>query len=168
MSPPSEVPPDWAQIREHTTATEPAPPQAPTFDRDRIPPFITLVGGAWGDLVAVLAVCTAAFMALATLGYDAASDTIPWALALGALWWAAAAAILLVIRQGTPGMLMAGMVFDEPIPRRRVGWVVLAALVLAGMLGLPALLGARLSPLRLAAGVHVVSAPDQQDPGEHV
>lgn len=168
MNPPPEVPQDWDQIREHTPGTEPEPPEAPTEEHGQTPPLITLLGGAWGDLVAVLAVCTAAFVALALLGYGAESGTIPWAMALGTLWWGAAAAALLVIRQGTPGMLMAGVVFENPVPRQRVGWVVLAAMVLGGTLGIPALLGARLSPLRLAAGVHIVPAPDNDDPGERV
>lgn len=152
----SEVPRDWDRIRETEEKSEPESP-APDYGGDDLPPQLLLMfGSAWGDLVSVLAICTSAFLALAMLGYGTHVATVPWALALGTVWWIGAAAALVVVRQATPGMLMAGVAFAEHVPRERLPWVIVAALVLGGSLGVPAFLGARLSPLRLAAGVDVV------------
>ena len=163
MGPEGRVPRNWDQIREPDPDLDREPRQALPADEIQRPPPLSMAGGAWGDLVVALAVCTTAFVALAVLGYGAELALFPWALALAILWWAAAAAVLLVIRQGTPGMLMAGVVFEDPVPRHRVAWVILAAIFVAGFLGAPALLGARLSPLRLAAGIDVVPISELKD-----
>lgn len=159
----NEVPEAWDQIRQpapdlEMDSVDEAPIRAPLE-----PSLSSLIGGAWGDLVSILAVCTASFLALAILGYGASAAVVPWALGLGVAWWCAAAAVLLVVRQGTPGMLLSGVVFEDAVPRDRVLWVVLAALALCVTLGIPSLLGAHASPLRLAAGIDIVSAVGSND-----
>jgi hypothetical protein len=157
----SDVPQDWDRIRDLEPTAEPEPQAAADFGHEDLPPQLLLMfGSAWGDLLSVLAVCTSAYLVLALLGYGSDFATMPWALALGILWWAAAAAAMLVIRQGTPGMLLAGVAFDDQVPRDRLPWVIVAALVMGGTLGILTILGTRLSPLRLAAGVDVVPAKD--------
>jgi hypothetical protein len=148
----------WDQIREPAPDLDMEPIEIDPARTPLEPSRLSLVGGAWGDLVTMLGVCTATFIALAMLGYDPHSAAFLWALALGVVWWSTAAAVLLVVRQGTPGMLLTGTVFEDAVPRERVGWVMLAALALCGTLGVPAILGAHASPLRLAAGVDLVVA----------
>jgi hypothetical protein len=158
-----DVPEAWDQLREPAPDLDMEPVEVEPGREPLEPSRVSLMGGAWGDLVAILAVCTSTFLALSILGYGADSATVPWALALGVAWWTAATAVLLVVRQGTPGMLLSGVVFEDTVPRSRVVWVVLAALALCITLGVPALLGAHASPLRLAAGVDVVSAAGLDD-----
>jgi len=159
-----EVPGAWDRIREPAPDLEMAAVEVEPEPEPVGPSRASLVGGAWGDLVAILAVCTATFLALAILGYGTSAATLPWALALGIAWWSAAAVVLLVVRQGTPGMLLSGLAFEDSVPSGRVVWVVLAALLLCITLGAPALLGAHASPLRLAAGVDVIAAAGLNDP----
>ena len=156
--PDREVPDAWEQIREPTPDLEMNPVEVESRTPPLEPSRASLIGGTWGDLVAILAVCASTFLALTALGYDAGPAAFPWALALGLTWWTAAAMVLLVVRHGTPGMLLSGIVFENEVPRGRLVWVVLAALALCLTLGVTALLGARSSPLRLAAGVDIVSA----------
>jgi hypothetical protein len=156
----TEIPRDWDRIRESTDD-----PVAETVEHELEiregpePAVVSLVGSAWGDLVAVLGVCTLALLGLALLGYRAELAMLPWTLALAVAWWAAATAIMVLVRHGTPGMLMAGVAFDRAISRGRIPAVLLAALVLWCTLGVLALLGARRSPLRFAAGVDLVTQP---------
>lgn len=91
------------------------------------------------------------------LGQRPALAAFGWAALLALLWWFCAAAALVVIRQGTLGMLLAGIRFFEPVPPERVPWVLAAALFGVVTLGLPGLLGAHLSPLRAAAAVDIIA-----------
>jgi hypothetical protein len=95
MAPEGRVPRNWDQIRDPDPDFDREPHQALATDDVQRPPAFSIAGGAWGDLVAVLAVCTTAFVALAVLGYGTELALLPWALALGIVWWAAAAAVLL-------------------------------------------------------------------------
>jgi hypothetical protein len=162
----TEIPGDWDRITESTDD-----PVAETIEHELEskqvpePAVVTLVGSAWGDLVAMLGVCTLALLGLALLGYRAELVMLPWTLALAVAWWAVAAAIMVLVRQGTPGMLMAGIAFDGAISRGRIPAVLLAACVLCCTLGALALLGAKRSPLRLAGGVDLVAADNR--PGEN-
>jgi hypothetical protein len=157
----SGIPGDWDRIRD--AAEEPGPeafePEAfePGLEGDQQIPVSVLVGSALGDLVAVLGVCALALAVLALLGYRAQLAMLPWTVALAVAWWIAAAAATVLIRQATPGMLMAGVAFESTVSRARIPSVLLTALVLCCSLGIPALLGARHSPLRLAAGVDLVA-----------
>jgi hypothetical protein len=158
-----EVPEAWDQIREPAPDLDMEPVEVEQGQMLVEPSRLSLMGGSWGDLVTILGVCTATIIALAILGYGADWACFPWVLALGVAWWIAATSVLLVVRQATPGMLLSGVVFEDSIPRDRVAWVVLAALTLCITLGVPALLGAHASPLRLAAGVDVVSTAALDD-----
>jgi len=104
------------------------------------------------DLVGMLAVCTGALIAILVLGERPALPAFAWAAALGIVWWAFAAAVLVVVRQATPGMLLAGMSFSGAVRPQRVVWVLVAALVGVGTFGLSGIIGGRGSALRLAAG----------------
>jgi hypothetical protein len=159
-----EVPRDWDRLEEIGPEATLEPDQPDDNRPEDQLAVLTLVGGAWGDLVSVLAVCTATMVTLAGLGYHDLLTILPWAIALAVLWWGVAGAILLVVRHGTPGMLLAGVAFDGPIPRSRIPWVLLTAFVLSCTLGLPGCLGATRSPLRLTAGVDLI--PARARPGE--
>jgi len=122
-------------------------------------PTINLLASSWADAVVVLAVCTAALLGLSAAGHGGSLTALPWAVALGFLWWVVAATALVTIRQGTPGMLLAGVHFSDRIAPGRIGAVVAAAVVCSILLGLPGLLGARRSPLALAAGSTLEAVP---------
>ena len=122
-------------------------------------PKINLLASSWADAVVVLAVCTAALLGLNAAGHGGSLAALPWAAALGFLWWVVAATALVTIRQGTPGMLLAGVHFSERVDPRRIGAVVVTAVVCSILGGLPGLLGPRRSPLALAAGSTLESVP---------
>jgi hypothetical protein len=114
------------------------------------------MASAWADLVGILAVCTGALVAILILGERPALPAFAWAAALGVVWWGFASAVLVLIRQATPGMLLAGMSFSESVRPQRVVWVLLAALAGVATLGLAGILGGRAWAIRLAAAVDVV------------
>ena len=64
--------------------------------------------------------------------------------ALGAAWWVAAAAAFVVVRQGTPGMLLAGVHFKSRVSPGRLPVVIVIAALCALLGGLPAMVGDRL------------------------
>lgn len=133
------------------------PPTHSAIEPDPVePPILTLMASAWADLVGILAVCTGALIAILALGERPALPAFGWAAALGVVWWAFAAAVLVVVRQATPGMLLAGVSFAQPVQPRRVGWVLTAALVGVLTLGLSGVIGGRRSALRLAAASDIV------------
>jgi len=153
------VPDGWDQLQqdphdEKASSIPAADPQQPPT-----PSVLMLFGSAWGDLVTVLAVCTAGLTVLRLLGYGSGWRAVPWAVGVGVVWWVVSASVLLVIRNGTPGMLMAGVVFASRVPGERGIWTLLAALATWLTLGLPSLLGAGLAPIRIAAGVGLICAP---------
>jgi len=149
------MPGDWDALVDRgeggsrpTPTTDPGPLE---------PPTLTVMASAWADLVGILAVCTGALVAILLLGERPALPAFVWAAALGFVWWAFAAAVLVVVRQATPGMLLAGVSFSEPIEPRRVGWVLTAALIGVVTLGLSGILRGRNSILRLAASSEIVN-----------
>jgi hypothetical protein len=147
-----EFPANWDVLRDGDGDPSAADAGDPDPGSPNAPPILTLVAASWGDAVAALAVCTAslAVLTMDDLAVDAAA--LPWAAALGAVWWLAAAAAVVVVRQGTPGMLLAGVAFAGRVSPARLVGVLAAALLHAALLGLPSLLGPRRSPLALAAG----------------
>lgn len=116
------------------------------------PPTLNLVAAAWADLVALLAFVVAVLIAVVVAGYDIKLPALPWVVTLALAWWCAAALVLVVVRRGTPGMLMAGVVFKSRVPSTRLAPAVLVGLLLVCLLGLPALLGAQRSLLCLSTG----------------
>jgi hypothetical protein len=154
----SGIPGDWDRIRDPAEEYDPEVIE-PEPEESRQAPVSALVGSALGDLVAVLGVCALALVVLALLGYRTQLVMLPWIAALAVAWWIAAAATTVLIRQATPGMLMAGVAFDGRISRGRIPSVLLTALGMGCSFGVPALLGAKHSPLRFAAGVDLVASP---------
>jgi hypothetical protein len=146
---------DWDALVDRSGGSDAGGSPPPDAD-PRDPTVLTLMAVSWADLVAVLAVCTGALLAILALGERPALPAFAWAAGLALVWWLFAAAVLTVVRQGTPGMLLAGVSFADPVPPVRVGWVLGAALVGIGTLGLTGLLGARGSILRAAGRSEVV------------
>ncbi len=156
------IPPDWDSLKDRSMDATRTPPVVPEVRPEDSPaPVISLMAAAWADLVGILAVCTAALIAVLALGEPPALSVFPWATALALIWWAFAASVLVLVRQGTPGMLLAGVVFSEPVPAGRVAWVLAAAALGVATFGLVGLLGARSSPLRLAAGSDLTTVAEE-------
>jgi hypothetical protein len=124
------------------------------------PPVLNLVAASWADLVSLLGFCTVCLLAIVVAGYGVALDALPWIVAAAVAWWCAAAAVLVVVRRGTPGMLMAGVVFAARVPGRRLPTTLAVAIVQSCLLGLPAVVGARRAPLALASGAALGAAAD--------
>lgn len=126
---------------------------------DRDPPSaLTMMAASWADLVSMLAVCTAALAAILAIGERPALPAFAWAVALALVWWLFAATILIVVRQATPGMLLAGVSFSDPVAPERVGWVLAAAFIGVATLGLSGGLGGERSILGRAAASGVVDS----------
>lgn len=117
---------------------------------------MTVMAASWADLVGMLAVCTGGLTAVLLLGRQPNLAAFGWAAGLAVLWWLAAAAASVVVRQGTPGMLLAGVHFAEPVDRTRLVWVLAAGLFGAVSLGLVGLAGHRSSLLAAAAASQLV------------
>jgi len=165
------IPSDWDRLEPETA--EPAPPPAtasglgddagpPRVDPSPPPPApvdtITLLASGWAETATVLAVCTGCLGSLLLVGGSPGLRLLPWAAAAAVAWWLFAASVLVTVRSGTPGMLLAGLVFSRPIRPARVGWVVAAA-VLGGLsLGvLNAVGGPRRNLAAIAAGSSITS-----------
>lgn len=153
----NEIPNDWDALvdRRAELQTEGASP-APAEDAEPGPPVITLMAISWADLVAMLAVCTGALTAILLLGERPALPAFAWSAGLALAWWLFAASVLVVVRQGTPGMLMAGVNFDHTVAPRRVLGVLAAALFGVLTLGTTGFLGGHRSLLRVAAAADLV------------
>jgi hypothetical protein len=149
------MPGNWDALVDRPSEDSPVRPSPPGRDHHQ-PPALTVMASAWADLVGMLAVCTGALIAILLLGERPALPAFVWAAALGVAWWAFAAAVLVVVRQATPGMLLAGMSFSEAVRPQRVVWVLVAALVGVATFGLSGILGGRGLALRLAAATDVV------------
>lgn len=150
-----EIPHDWDSLadREIGTQSVKGGPEPDDFEL----PILTLMAVSWADLVGMLAVCTGALIAVMALGQRPGLATFSWAAVLAVVWWACAAAVLVVVRQGTPGMLLAGVQFFAPVKPARVPRVLAAALFGVVTLGLSGLLGSRFSPLKMAAAADIVA-----------
>ncbi len=149
------MPGDWDALVERPTEISRERSSPPTHNHD-LPPALTVIASSWADLVGMLAVCTGALIAILVLGERPALPAFVWAAALGVVWWLFSAAVLVVVRQATPGMLLAGISFSEAVRPQRVVWVLVAALVGVGTFGLSGIIGGRGSALRLAAAAAVV------------
>ena len=154
-----EIPKNWDILQESTLDEDHSDGVRPTTDSGVAPPTINLLASSWADAVTSLFVCTAALFGLNAAGHNPSLTALPWALGLGVAWWLAAAAALILIRQATPGMLLAGVVFSDRVAPGRVVAVIAAAVVSALLMGLPNLLGPRRSPLALAAASRLESIP---------
>ena len=149
------MPGDWDALVERPAEISRERSSLPPHNHD-LPPALTVIASSWADLVGMLAVCTGALIAILVLGERPALPAFVWAAALGVVWWLFSAAVLVVVRQATPGMLLAGISFSEAVRPQRVFWVLVAALVGVGTFGLSGIIGGRGSALRLAAAAAVV------------
>jgi len=152
-------PNNWDVLQEPAADDEPFDDVTAAPNPTGPPPILNILAASWADAVAPLGVCTAALLGLNATGHHPSLIAFPWAVALGVAWWAIATATLVVVRQGTPGMLLAGVVFGDSVAPGRVVPVIAAAAVSALLLGLPNLLGPHRSPLALAAAAALESAP---------
>ena len=149
------MPGDWDALVDRPPEAEPARSEPPGHEH-HLPPVLTVMASAWADLVGILAVCTGALIAILVLGERPALPAFAWAAALGVVWWAFAGAVLVVVRQATPGMLLAGMSFSGAVRPQRIVWVLAAALIGVVTFGLSGIVGGRGLALRLAAAHDVV------------
>jgi len=151
---PAEAPPEWDHLAERLTGSEdgglePSEEERPGARR------AALVLAALADLVTMLALCAAVVAALRVAGLETALVAVPWAAAVAVSWWLAAAAALLAVRRGTPGLLIGGLAFSEPVPATRLAPTLAVALLGACLLALPPALGGRRSLLEIAAGTAI-------------
>jgi hypothetical protein len=153
-----DFPANWDVIRDDTPKPVTGGEEVDPTETPTAPSMLSLLAASWADTVTIVAVCTAALIGLVLSGHQVPTAALGWAAALGAAWWIAAAATLIVVRQGTPGMLLAGVVFSDPVPPRRVAAVVAAGAAQALLFGLPGLAGPRRSPLALAAASRLRSS----------
>ncbi len=135
-----DIPGNWDALVDRGPRPRPSSP-GPAEPAPHRPPALTVMAAAWADLVAMLAVCTGALAAILVIGERPALPAFTWAAALAVVWWVFTAGILVVVRQATPGMLLAGLTFADPVAPRRVGWVLAAALVGVVTLGLSGVIG---------------------------
>lgn len=154
-----QFPKNWDVLQDSDHPDVVEEDSTPISDSPSLPPTINVLASSWADAVSALAVCTAALVGLTGLGHHGTLTALPWAAVLGVVWWTAATAILVVIRLGTPGMLLAGVVFADRVPPRRLPLVIGAAAFSGLLIGLPGLLGARRSVLALAASSRLESVP---------
>lgn len=153
----NHIPTDWDALVDRSSDL-PTPQSDESGSPASPPSVLTLMAASWADLVGMLAVCTAALAAILAIGERPALPAFAWAVALAVVWWLFAATVLVVVRQGTPGMLLAGVNFSDPVAPKRVGWVLAAALAGVVTLGLSGVLGGENSILRLAAASNVVDS----------
>lgn len=120
--------------------------------------MIPVIAGSWGDLAVILGLTAASLVALKLAGHGAPFAAAPWAVAVAVLWWLVAAAVLLTVRRGTPGMMAAGVSFAGALAPARLPVVLLAALLLALTLGLPSAVGPPGWVWRIAAGTPLTAS----------
>lgn len=157
-----DIPENWDSLKDRSAALEEeaAAPLECDSETSR-PPVLSLMAASWADLVGMLAVCTGALIAVLAMGEPPALSVFPWAAGLALAWWTFAACVLVMVRQGTPGMLLAGVVFERPVPAKRVFWVLVAAVLGVASFGLVGLLGPRTSLLRLAGATELASVGEE-------
>ena len=102
-------------------------------------------------------VSAAAVMAVETDTVSSFPRALWWALALAVLWWLVAAGVMVAVRQGTPGMLLAGIQFSATVAPARIAAVLPVALATAATLGLPAAVGPPGWALTAAAGSDITA-----------
>ncbi|MCD4749086.1 MAG: hypothetical protein K8R59_06915 [Thermoanaerobaculales bacterium] len=155
----SESPEGWDRLSESAFVDSAESREAATGIGDPAgPSLLSQMAAAWADLVAAGTMTTATLAAVVVTGKPLTVSALPWAVAVGCAWWCMAAALCVRVRRGTPGMLVAGFVYDDEVAGPRVGWTVGAAFFAALLLGVPLLPGGRSrSLLTVAAGRSIKS-----------
>jgi hypothetical protein len=151
-----DFPANWDRLVEDVQPAEELdlPPKPPL---DAGPSLISFLAASWAELVVVLVPCAAALGVVRLLGYRTGAPALPWAALLATAWWLTAATVLLVVRRGTPGMLLAGLTFADEVPRMRMPLLLVSVLVLSASAGLLALLGGRRWLPAVVAGTGLTS-----------
>ena len=152
------APDDWDHLDEPGDGQTTSPELEPHTGGGDAGSTIPVIAASWGDLGAILTLAAVTLVALRLAGHGAPFAAAPWALGLAVLWWAVSTAALVAVRRGTPGMLMAGLGFEEAVPPQRIPWVLVSALLLAATLGLPSAVGRPGWVLKAAAGTRVATA----------
>jgi hypothetical protein len=156
---PPDVPDGWDQLeRPIDPPVAPSRPRSPEAEPHEGVAVIPVIAGSWGDLAVILGLTAASLVALKLAGHGAPFAAAPWAVAVAVLWWLVAAAVLLTVRRGTPGMMAAGVSFAGAVAPARLPVVLLAALLLALTLGLPSAVGPPGWALRIAAGTPLTTS----------
>jgi len=148
-----DFPHNWDELQETEDPLTLSSGKIPAADPENEPLVLSLFAATWADIVAIVAVSTAALLVLGLIGHQTTVKAFPWAVGLALMWWILSATATVIVRRGTPGMLAAGVILSEPIEPRRVPLVLVSALLLCASLGLLAFLGARRSPLSYVSGV---------------
>jgi len=147
-----DFPPNWDRLAEAEEGDVEERIEEPEEDPSR-PSLISLLAASWAELVVFLAPCVAALACIRGLGFVTGAAALPWAGALSVAWWSLGGVVLLIVRRGTPGMLLAGLTFDGEVPRGRLPLVLLSALLLAASAGILTIIGGRAWLPGLAAGL---------------
>ncbi|MEN8163957.1 MAG: hypothetical protein ABFS37_07505 [Acidobacteriota bacterium] len=128
-------------------------------------PWSARLAVAWADLVVVAGLTTAMIGTVILAGYPLSIRALPWAVVVALLGWGAACGIMLRVRRGTPGMVLAGLEFVEEVAGTRLLWTIAAAGFSALLLGLPALPGGHTaSLLSVASGSILGARPEAPTP----
>ena len=77
-----DIPGDWDALVDRAPRGDAPPPGGPAEPAPHRPPALTVMAAAWADLVAMLAVCTAALAAILVIGERPALPAFTWAAAL--------------------------------------------------------------------------------------
>ena len=124
-------------------------------------PWSARLAVAWADLVVVAGLTTAMIGAVILAGYPLSIRALPWAVVVALFGWGAACGIILRVRRGTPGMVLAGLVFADEVAGGRLVLTIAAAGFSALLLGLPVLPGGRAaSLLSVASGSALGGRPE--------
>ncbi len=129
-----------AELRGLHSAADPAPVVCEDADEVHVSALARMAAG-WADLVIVGLVTTAILSGVLVAGYSLRVTALPWAMGVALLWWTLCSVVCVRIRRGSPGMLIAGIVFSNEVAGYRIAWTVIAAAIVALFLGVPALWG---------------------------
>lgn len=124
------------------------------------PALLVVLASSWADLVVVGALTTAIIGGVAAFRYPISLPALPWAAATALLWWMMTSVVLIRVRRGTPGMLVAGISFENQVAGMRVVAALAAAMLSLVLLGIPLLLGgSSRSILAVSAGSPLKQTP---------
>ncbi len=146
----NDPPSNWDQLSDIDVAGIEQGPVSPPFEEPIHGPVVSRASrltASWADLVVIAGATTSMIGAVILAGYPVSLWALPWSVMTALLGWGAVCGILLRVRRGTPGMLLAGFVFSKEITGGHLVGTVAAAGLSAFLLGLPALPGGPTSSL---------------------
>jgi len=162
MSLSSQPPSPWDQLSEVDVdgiEQQPVAPSPEISEPGDTVSWSARLTAAWADLVVISGATTSIVGAVILAGYPLGIRALPWVVSVALLGWGASCGILLRIRRGTPGMLLAGFVFSGDVSGIRLVWTIATAGFSAFLLGIPLLPGGpNTSLLSVASGSGITSA----------